>query len=150
MLSVEHPFAHPSQPRLGNAVVEAAVAALPSHQGSYTTNTCIYDEKVVDKVFDQILNLPMTILQRKLLSLAPEIRARVAEATTKQCIVRTNAQLILPRLPDVTVVAKATRSTEVHMPMTFAKAGSQSTHGCDHHPGPLSGILAVTTLWRRW
>ena len=120
--SVEHPFAHPSQQRLGNAAVEAAVAAFLSRQGSYTTNARIYDEKVADKVFDQILNLPMTISQRELLSLAPEIRARVAEATTKQHIVRTNAQPVLPRLPDATAVTKVTRSMEAHMPTTFAKA----------------------------
>ena len=86
------------------------------------TNVRIYDEKVADKVFKQILNLPVTISQHKLLSLAPEIHTRVSEATTKQHIVRMNAQPVLPRLPDVTVVTKATRSTEVHMPAMFAKA----------------------------
>ena len=120
--SIEHPFAHPSQQRLGNVAVEAAVVAFPSRQGSYTTNACIYDKKVADKVFDQILNLPVMISQRELLSLAPEIHVREAEAMTKQHIVRTNTQPVLPRLPDTTVVAKATRSMEAHMPTTFAKA----------------------------
>jgi hypothetical protein len=79
-LVVKHPFAKPSRKDPLDGPEEELT---PQHKPecAYTTTTHIYDEKVAQKVFKQILDAQVSITQRELLSLAPEIRAKVAEAT---------------------------------------------------------------------
>ena len=106
-LSQEHPFAVlPSQQRLGDSTVDAAEASLPSRK-AYTTTVHIYDEKVMQKVFDQILNTQVTILQCELLSLALEICTKIAEATACHWLLQTNMQAVLEGFPEIMANEKA-------------------------------------------
>ena len=105
--SQEHPFAVlPLQQRLGDSTVDAAEVLLPSHK-AYTTTACIYNEKVVQKVFNQVLNMQVTISQRELLSLAPRIYTKIAEVTVHHWLVRTNVQAVLEGFPEITANEKA-------------------------------------------
>ena len=56
---------------------------------AYTTTTNIYNPRVTQKVFDQILEAKVTIMQWELLSLAPEIWSWMSDATTKWHLAQT-------------------------------------------------------------
>ncbi|KAJ7106002.1 hypothetical protein C8R44DRAFT_745648 [Mycena epipterygia] len=51
---------------------------------AYRTNAPVYNEKDATAVFDASLDSPVTITQRQLLSIAPEVRAHMREATTSR------------------------------------------------------------------
>ena len=104
----------------------------------------IYDEKVMQKVSNQILNTQVTISQHKLLSLALEIHTKIAEATTHHWIVQTNVQAVLEGFPEITANKKAEWTTKAHMPASFAKVVQQvpedATIISDPYIGPLQSV----------
>ncbi|KAF7350003.1 hypothetical protein MVEN_01301900 [Mycena venus] len=51
---------------------------------AYRTSAPVYNEKDATAVFDASLDSPVTITQRQLLSIAPEVRAHMREATTSR------------------------------------------------------------------
>ncbi|KAJ7307668.1 hypothetical protein DFH08DRAFT_824195 [Mycena albidolilacea] len=51
---------------------------------AYRTTALIYDEKVANSVFDRSMDAPITLTQRERLSLSPEVRAQVRDATTSR------------------------------------------------------------------
>jgi hypothetical protein len=120
---MEHPFAQP-QPKTRNPLddteTEAEAEAPPPRKSerAYTTSSQIYDEKVAQKVFEKILDTEITITQRQLLSLAPEICAKVTGVTARKRIVRTNSLTV----QDEIAPKKAKHSAEAHMPAAFSKA----------------------------
>ncbi|KAJ6494138.1 hypothetical protein DFH09DRAFT_946866 [Mycena vulgaris] len=79
----QHPFAHArdaayAPPRDRNFGVPAPKAP------AYRTTAPIYNEKDALEVFNASLNAEVTLTQRQLLSLAPEVRARYREETTSR------------------------------------------------------------------
>jgi hypothetical protein len=78
----------------------------------------IYDAKVAYKVFEQILSTEITLLQRDLLLLAPELCMKIADATVRKRIARTDVQAVLENIPE----AAPARSSEAHMMASFSKA----------------------------
>ncbi|KAI0258303.1 hypothetical protein BC834DRAFT_835888 [Gloeopeniophorella convolvens] len=49
--------------------------------GNYSNTAKIYDEQIATDVYNRAMNAPITLTQRELLSLSPEVRAQVADAT---------------------------------------------------------------------
>ena len=48
----------------------------------YKTSTPVYDGKITTDIYDRTMATPVILMQRKLLSLSPEVRAQVREATS--------------------------------------------------------------------
>ena len=48
----------------------------------------VYDHRIAQAVFDRAMATPVTVTQRELLLLAPEVRAQVADVTIKRCVPR--------------------------------------------------------------
>jgi hypothetical protein len=115
--AVEHPFAKPSLTH--DLLGKADSDPLPPRKSerTYTMTSQIYDAKVAHKVFEQILSTGITLSQRDLLLLAPELRTKIADATVHKHIARTDAQAVLENIPEVAPA----RSSEAHMPASFSK-----------------------------
>ncbi|KAJ6461844.1 hypothetical protein C8R47DRAFT_993378 [Mycena vitilis] len=64
------------------------VGALPPQpkkpDTAYRTTAPVFDDKIASAVFDRSMEVPVTITQRELLSLSPEVRAQVRDATTSR------------------------------------------------------------------
>ncbi|KAJ7121035.1 hypothetical protein C8R44DRAFT_831743 [Mycena epipterygia] len=56
----------------------------PQKPAAYRTNAPVYNEKDASAVFKASLDSPVTITQRQLLSIAPEVRAQMREETTSR------------------------------------------------------------------
>ncbi|KAJ7279556.1 hypothetical protein C8J57DRAFT_1037050, partial [Mycena rebaudengoi] len=86
----EHPFANSrdaayAPPRDRNIGTRPdPPAAAKKSDPAYRTTAPIFDDKIASKVFDRSMDVPVTITQRELLSLSPEVRAQVREATTSR------------------------------------------------------------------
>jgi hypothetical protein len=115
--AIEHPFTKPSQTR--NPLDREDSNPLPpcKSKHAYTTTSQIYDAKVTHKVFEQILSTRITLLQQELLSLAPELCVKIADAMVRKHISRTDAQAVLENIPE----AAPLHSSEAHMPASFSK-----------------------------
>ena len=96
---------------------------------AYTTTTKIHDDKVAAEIYNRAMEIPITVTQRELLSLAPELRAKVADATLKRRIPREPnqvAQVMLEEIED----PEAPNTEEArlsHMPATFTTASHTDT-----------------------
>ncbi|KAJ6589444.1 hypothetical protein B0H19DRAFT_1303678, partial [Mycena capillaripes] len=82
-----HPFANASDaayapPKHRNAGLPAAGQLKAG--AAYRSTTPIYNDKHAAEVFESSLNAPITITQRQLLSIAPEVRSHMREATTSR------------------------------------------------------------------
>lgn len=111
--TIEHPFARPPLTKDPLDSPEEAEQPPPRRsERAYTNSSLIYDARVAQKVFEKILDSNITITQRELLSLAPELRTKVADATVRRRITK---------IDDETPGAKR-RRTEAHMPAAFVKA----------------------------
>ena len=58
------------------------------HKPAYWTTAKIHDPQVADTVYEWVMETLITVTQRELLSLAPEVRARVADVTVKKRVPR--------------------------------------------------------------
>jgi hypothetical protein len=103
---------------------QARPAALPMHcsEQAYTTIVKIHDEKVTSDIYNHAMELPITIMQHELLSLAPELCAQVADATIKQCIPCETAQVMIEEINKCKEEQECTQL--VHMLAAFATAAS--------------------------
>ena len=111
---VEHPFAQP--PLARNTPDDAEHTAPRKNERAYTNSSLIYDSKVAQKVFEQILDTGITLTQRELLSLAPELRTKVADATVRRRLTRTD---------DAPTPGQKQQRAEAHMPAAFVKAARE-------------------------
>jgi hypothetical protein len=116
-VAVEHPFAKPSLTCDLLGETDSDPPPLRKSECAYTTTSQIYDAKVAHKVFEQILSTGITLSQRDLLSLAPELCTKIADVTVCKRIARTDAQAVLENIPEVAPA----RSSEAHMPASFSK-----------------------------
>ncbi|KAF7342425.1 hypothetical protein MVEN_01831600 [Mycena venus] len=83
----EHPFARArdaayAPPRDRNVGVAPPQQKKPDP--AYRTTAPIYDEKIATAVFDRSMDVPITITQRELLSISPEVRSQVRDVTTSR------------------------------------------------------------------
>jgi hypothetical protein len=86
----EHPFANardaayapPHDRNVGVRFANPAPQKKP--EPAYRTTAPIYDEKIANTVFGRSMDAPITLTQRELLSLSPEVRAQVRDATTSR------------------------------------------------------------------
>lgn len=82
----EHPFREaqdasylpPQSRNVGAPVKSTAKKSEPA----YRTHPPIYDSEVAIKIYNRSLDAPVTLTQRELLSIAPEVRSHYREATT--------------------------------------------------------------------
>ena len=89
---VTHPFADVSDATYAPPV-NRNFAAAPKPQPpkkadpAYKTSAPIYDGKVATDVYDRAMDAQVTLTHRELLSLSPEVRAQVREATSNKRVV---------------------------------------------------------------
>ena len=58
------------------------------HEPGYRNTANIYDPRVAQVVYERAMETPITVTQRELLSLAPEMRIQVADATNRRRVPR--------------------------------------------------------------
>lgn len=83
----EHPFRNAqdaaySPPNTRNIGAPADRTTANRRDPAYRTLPPIHDSELANKVYDRSLNAPVTLTQRELLSLSPEVRSQYREATT--------------------------------------------------------------------
>ncbi|KAH9037343.1 hypothetical protein EDB84DRAFT_1268747 [Lactarius hengduanensis] len=89
---------------------------------AYSTTAKIYDEGVARTVYDRVMDAPITVSQRELLSLAPELRTQVADATIRRRISRDFTQAMIEEIPEVEQKPDRSVAQTTHMPAAFATA----------------------------
>jgi hypothetical protein len=89
---------------------------------AYITTAKIHDEKVASDIYNRAMELPITVTQRELLSLAPELRTQVADTTVKRHIPREMAQVMIKEINERE--EEQERAQLAHMPASFATAAS--------------------------
>ena len=82
-----HPFtctkdASYSPPTTDNVAAKQKPPLPKKSEGSYKTTPPIYDPKVASEVYARTMDSQITLTQRELLSLSPEVRNQVREVTT--------------------------------------------------------------------
>ena len=82
-----HPFANVpdatyAPPRDRNIGALPSILAAKKDGPAYKTTAPIYDDKVAAEVYNRAMATQVTLTQRELLSLAPEVRSQVREATS--------------------------------------------------------------------
>ena len=82
-----HPFAEARDatyavPQNRNFGALPKPSAQKKAEPAYRTLPPIYDEKIASNVYDRAMEAPVTLTQRELLSLSPEVRSQVREATS--------------------------------------------------------------------
>ena len=82
-----HPFAEArdatyAAPQNRNFAAPPKPSAQKKAEPAYRTLPPIYDEKIAANVYDRAMDAPVTLTQRELLSLSPEVRSQVREATS--------------------------------------------------------------------
>ncbi|SRR6266702_513815 len=121
-------------------------ATLATHKNdqAYTTTTKIHDEKVTHEVYKHTMETPITITQHKLLSLAPELHAQIADATVK-CRIPHNVTQILLEEASEGAEEDDTRSEaqSTHMPAAFATAAHPPP--TNQSASPQKAYLKTTT-----
>jgi hypothetical protein len=129
--AIHKPVAGPAKP----AIKEPAVGR---HDPAYTTTTKAYDPRIAKIVYERAMETPITVTQRELLSLSPEVRAQIADITVKKRMAREQAAMVMIEdCPDEdedlfqqafekaheaqkTLTTQVTQAT--HMPAAFAAA----------------------------
>src|SRR6266404_6371009 len=87
---------------------------------AYTTTAKIYDEQTVHKVYERILQLPVTLTQRELLLLTPELHTQIVDTTIKRHIAREPPPRVLLEEIKDPEADKDVAAQSVHMPAVFA------------------------------
>ena len=72
--------------RAGPARPAAREPGLGRHEPGYRNTAHIYDPRVAQMVYKRAMETPITVMQRELLSLAPEMQTQVADATNRWCV----------------------------------------------------------------
>ena len=93
----------------------------------YTTSAKIHDPRIAKVVYERAMETPITITQRELLSLSPEVRAQLADVTARKRLSRDNPALVMVNeVPDpesdkyLRKFEDAQEKQAGHMPAAFA------------------------------
>ena len=111
----------------GPARPAAREPAAGRHEPAYSTTAKIHDPRVADTVYERAMETPITVTQRELLSLAPEVRARVADVTVKKRVPRDTAPVAQAMIEEVTDDDEPSPCSQrlaqaTHMPAAFTAA----------------------------
>ena len=92
-----HPFAKAkdatySPPTSENVAAKPKPPPVKKPEVTYRTSAPIYDPQVASNIYSRTMNSQITLTQRELLSLSPEVRSQVHEATSNQRVPRVSAQ----------------------------------------------------------
>ena len=99
-------------------VSQPMALAACKHDPAYTTTTKIHNDRVVLNVYNHVMEIPITVTQCKLLSLAPELHTQVADATIKQQIPHEVTQVLIKEIND-TKGNHDEDTQDAHMPSVF-------------------------------
>ena len=113
-----------SHPYAAKGVIEVSQHAAPAlckHDPAYTTTAKIHDNKVALDIYNCAMEIPITVTQCELLSLAPELRAQVTDATIKWRIPREVTQVLIKEIND-TEDNRDEDAQDAHMPAVFTTA----------------------------
>ena len=98
---VNQPLAHPfvkakdaiySPLTSDNVAMKPKPPPVKKPEVMYRTSAPIYDPQVASDIYSRTMNSQITLTQRKLLSLSPEVRSQVCEATSNQQVPWVSAQ----------------------------------------------------------
>jgi hypothetical protein len=107
------------------------------HEPGYHNTAKVYDPQVAKAVYERAMETPITVTQRELLSLAPEVRNQMADATIRKRVPREPAVQAVHRAPvahamieevpdeddpDSVVLGNEDSTQLTHMPAAFAAA----------------------------
>ncbi|KAJ7927302.1 hypothetical protein B0H13DRAFT_2556765, partial [Mycena leptocephala] len=108
----EHPYAQVrdaayAEPKGRNFGVQSPpVPPAKRNEPAYRSAPPVLDNKVVSNVFERSMDAPVTISQRELLSLAPDVRSHYKEVTTSRRVaIEPHVQAVERELPCDTLVA---------------------------------------------
>ena len=92
-----HPFAKAkdvtySPPTSENVATKPKPPPVKKPEVTYRTSGLIYDPQVASDIYSRTMNSQITLTQRELLSLSPEVRSQVREATSNRRVPRVSAQ----------------------------------------------------------
>ena len=108
--------------------------AIGRPETNYHNTARVYDPQIAKSVYERAMETPITVTQRELLSLAPEVRTQMADATIRKRIPRDPAAQTANRTPVAHAMIEEVpdkddpestqkESTHVsHMPAAFAAA----------------------------
>ena len=139
-----HPYATvpdaTNGPTLGATRPPAREPVDRRQEPAYSTAARVHDPQIAKTVFDRTMELPVTITQRELLSLAPEVRTQIADVTIRKRMQREpfmqatleevdtddddsdfSPSVLTGRNNDSARITQAT-----HMPAAFAAAASHA------------------------
>jgi hypothetical protein len=97
---------------------------------AYSNAAKIYDPAIAQAIYERAMEAPITVTQRELLSLAPEVRARVADVTLKKRLPKEPVvQAMIEEIPDLEKEKQTSEPTPrqkrleehaAHMPAAYA------------------------------
>lgn len=135
----EHPFRNALDavymPPQSRNVAAPPKAAPKKAEPAYRTFPPIYDADIASTVYNRSLEAPVTLTQRELLSIAPEVRAHYRDSTTS----KRNANTDRPaqaNLFDTPTNSQTTLSAQTSSPTVVALASSQ-------HRSPPEGSTVI-------
>jgi hypothetical protein len=96
----EHPLTQPTNTKDPLDKPEEEQPPLHKSEHAYVNTSLTCNTKVAQKVYEQILETGITLLQQELLLLAPELCTKIVEATVKRCLTRTNVQTVSEGIPE--------------------------------------------------
>ncbi|KAI0257786.1 hypothetical protein BC834DRAFT_839105 [Gloeopeniophorella convolvens] len=101
--------------------------------GNYSNTAKIYDEQIATDVYNRAMNAPITLTQRELLSLSPEVRAQVADATIRRRVAREQSApnagtgaMLEEIFDEGDALSPQSRSNTEHLPAAYAAAVSNA------------------------
>ena len=83
------------------------------HEPGYRNTANIYDPRVARDVYERAMETPITVTQRELLSLAPEMRTQVADATNRRRVPR--EQVVQAMVEEVSEDEYDPHETQTHL-----------------------------------
>ncbi len=121
-----HPYTGAPDAINGAATDAARTAQRPPYprksDQAYTTTAKIFDEKVARTVYDRVMDTQVTVSQRELLSLSPELRTQVADVTIRRRITRDATQAMIEEIDSEEPKPDRSAAQAAHMPAAFSAA----------------------------
>ena len=138
----EHPFrgakdavyAPPTSRNVGAPIPHVTKKSEPA----YKTQPAIYKPSIATDVYSRTMDTPITVTQRELLSLSPEVRAQIREATTTRRVAVQNTQEPVDESANFLQVENSDEEDKAEIPAvpTFAIPKSQ-------HRVPPEGAIVI-------
>ena len=124
-----HPYASIpdaiNAPALGQTRPAAREPAAGRPEPAYATSAKIQDPRIAKAVYERAMETPITVTHRELLSLAPEVRAQMVDATVKKRV---------PREPVVQAMVESYAEDEEEEEAKQQKAAAREERRAAHMP----------------